>query len=42
MMSEVSSCIDESHDGKMNHQEVGGWLRLAALDVFVRSGTGCG
>jgi hypothetical protein len=22
MMSEVSSCIDESHDGKMNYQEV--------------------
>jgi Ca2+-binding EF-hand superfamily protein len=28
MMSEVSSCIDDSHDGKMNYQEVGWWCSL--------------
>jgi Ca2+-binding EF-hand superfamily protein len=31
MMSEVSSCIDESHDGKMNYQEVGAWLVMCVI-----------
>jgi hypothetical protein len=31
MMSEVSSCIDESHDGKMNYQEVGAMARCMVL-----------
>jgi hypothetical protein len=31
MMSEVSSCIDEPHDGKMNCQEVGAMVRKVSV-----------
>lgn len=26
MMSEVSTCISDTHDGKMDFEEVGGWV----------------